>query len=382
MLRFPLPKLYAQESLYPAPMRGHLVIKDKRKAVEVQDIDLAPAVSVPGQAQTATVTGELVETAATSSIPAQSVPAADKPLKQAGGQPSKTVSAQDKKIASIMRDPVFGKPAQTAAINKSATKPAKASTQASTKPTQAAAINETGAPPYVNAHTPSQTGTTSRKSNQHAAAEDAYLLDEDSPFLPPLDAAAIRGAVEVAPIKPTVRHPERAPQETVASTPPAQAAAITPPTAPAPSASSRPETLLDQSAAMGAKPTTQPALVSAPAPAKATPSRRVSAEFRDLMDLADLPAILPRMAATPTAEPPNDPVLLVQQLPKIAQDASQPLPEPSELVVDFMQWVQQGLVSRELKYNEAGAAVHFVKEGMALVSPRIFKDYAAQEGGV
>jgi len=391
MLRFALPKLYAQESQYPAQMRGRLVIKDKRKADEAQDIDLAPAVSVPGQAQTATATaelvetaatvGELVETAANSSNQAEAVPAADKPLKPAGGQPAKAVSAQDKKIASIMRDPVFGKPAQTAAINKSAPKPARASTQATTKPSKAAAINDAGAPPHVNAHIPSKTGTASRKSNQHAAAEDAYLLDEDSPFLPPLDAAAIRGAAEVAPIKTAARHPERASQETAASTPLGQAAAITPPTTPAPSASSRSETLLDQAAAMGAKPTTQPALVSAPAPAKAPPARRVSAEFRDLMDLADLPAILPRMAPAPAVAPPNDPVLLVQQLPKIVQDDVQPLPEPSELVVDFMQWVQQGLVSRELKYNEAGAAVHFVKEGMALVSPRIFKDYAAQEGG-
>ncbi|MEG2265239.1 MAG: MobH family relaxase, partial [Acinetobacter sp.] len=32
MLRFPLPKLFQSESQYPAAMRGHLVLKDKRKA--------------------------------------------------------------------------------------------------------------------------------------------------------------------------------------------------------------------------------------------------------------------------------------------------------------------------------------------------------------
>jgi hypothetical protein len=42
-----------------------------------------------------------------------------------------------------------------------------------------------------------------------------------------------------------------------------------------------------------------------------------------------------------------------------------------------MRWLQQSLASRELKYNETGAVVHFVPEGMALVSPLIFKMFAA-----
>lgn len=102
--------------------------------------------------------------------------------------------------------------------------------------------------------------------------------------------------------------------------------------------------------------------------------------------LEDLPAILPRtaagrsqpVAATTTAQP----VLLVQQLPELPADPSAKPPHtPSELAQDFMQWVQQGLVRREIKYNEAGATVHFVPEGMALVSPRIFRDYAAEIEG-
>ena len=109
----------------------------------------------------------------------------------------------------------------------------------------------------------------------------------------------------------------------------------------------------------------------------------MSQEFRDLMELDDIPAILPRTAVKPAAAAhPNEPVLLVQQLPDLpGQEEAAAAQEPSDLVVDFMQWVQQGLVSRELKYNEAGAVVHFVPEGMALVSPRIFKDYAAAVGG-
>jgi hypothetical protein len=54
-----------------------------------------------------------------------------------------------------------------------------------------------------------------------------------------------------------------------------------------------------------------------------------------------------------------------------------PRAQPSAQALDFIRWLQQSLVSRELKYNETGAAVHFVAEGRALVSPLIFKMFAA-----
>jgi hypothetical protein len=54
--------------------------------------------------------------------------------------------------------------------------------------------------------------------------------------------------------------------------------------------------------------------------------------------------------------------------------------EPSEAAVAFMQWLQQGLTEGNLKYNEAGAPVHFVEAGIALVSPAIFRAYAEQFG--
>jgi hypothetical protein len=41
-----------------------------------------------------------------------------------------------------------------------------------------------------------------------------------------------------------------------------------------------------------------------------------------------------------------------------------------------MGWLQSGLADRRLKYNETAALIHFVPEGMALVSPLIFKTYA------
>ena len=46
----------------------------------------------------------------------------------------------------------------------------------------------------------------------------------------------------------------------------------------------------------------------------------------------------------------------------------------------FMAWLQQGLADGSVRINEAGALVHFVDEGMLLVSPRIFKEFAKRFG--
>ncbi len=46
----------------------------------------------------------------------------------------------------------------------------------------------------------------------------------------------------------------------------------------------------------------------------------------------------------------------------------------------FMAWLQQGLATGTLPVNVAGALVHFVPEGMLLVSPRIFREFATRFG--
>jgi len=48
----------------------------------------------------------------------------------------------------------------------------------------------------------------------------------------------------------------------------------------------------------------------------------------------------------------------------------------------FMAWLQQGLADGTLRVNQAGALVHFVDEGMLLVSPRIFREFAKNFGEV
>ena len=51
-----------------------------------------------------------------------------------------------------------------------------------------------------------------------------------------------------------------------------------------------------------------------------------------------------------------------------------------EAALRFVGWVQEGLASGRLRFNESGAVVHFVPEGMLLVSPRIFREFAKIHG--
>lgn len=54
--------------------------------------------------------------------------------------------------------------------------------------------------------------------------------------------------------------------------------------------------------------------------------------------------------------------------------------EVPEAALRFMGWVQEGLATGRLRFNESGALVHFVPEGMLLVSPRIFREFAKAHG--
>ena len=85
------------------------------------------------------------------------------------------------------------------------------------------------------------------------------------------------------------------------------------------------------------------------------------------------PAVLVSAAA---AGQQTSPVALTTHLPALpGAQASKP---SSELATKFMQWLQAGLASRGITYNETGAPVHFVPAGMALVSPLIFREFARQ----
>lgn len=52
-----------------------------------------------------------------------------------------------------------------------------------------------------------------------------------------------------------------------------------------------------------------------------------------------------------------------------------------DLAGSFMSWLRQGLADGSIRANQSGAFVHFVAEGMLLVSPRIFREFARQFSG-
>jgi len=54
--------------------------------------------------------------------------------------------------------------------------------------------------------------------------------------------------------------------------------------------------------------------------------------------------------------------------------------QASEVARRFIGWLQQGLFDGTLRVNQAGALVHCVDEGMLLVSPRIFREFARRFG--
>ena len=55
-------------------------------------------------------------------------------------------------------------------------------------------------------------------------------------------------------------------------------------------------------------------------------------------------------------------------------------PEGSELGHRFMHWLQQGISGGTLSVNAPGALVHGVDDGLLLVSPRIFREFARHQG--
>lgn len=56
--------------------------------------------------------------------------------------------------------------------------------------------------------------------------------------------------------------------------------------------------------------------------------------------------------------------------------------QAKESAMRFFAWVQQGVAEGTLKYNAPDARIHFVPEGMLLVSPATFRDFAAVFGDV
>jgi hypothetical protein len=125
----------------------------------------------------------------------------------------------------------------------------------------------------------------------------------------------------------------------------------------------------------GIAPLVNPRDVKAEAGAAPTPNTKVATQ----PDLAT-------MAANESAAPDEETEYLedvdeersgpVEQL-RTADPVFAPAPDAARR---FMGWLQQGLSDGTLRVNQAGALVHFVEEGMLLVSPRIFREFAKHYG--
>lgn len=76
-------------------------------------------------------------------------------------------------------------------------------------------------------------------------------------------------------------------------------------------------------------------------------------------------------------EPPKPVPGSTGNLPKLPGSSRK---EPTQAALDFMKWIQQGICDNTLPYNDSAALIHFVPEGMLLVSPAIFRFYAEKFG--
>jgi hypothetical protein len=99
-------------------------------------------------------------------------------------------------------------------------------------------------------------------------------------------------------------------------------------------------------------------------------------------------------AATPATTVTRDISVLPDQEPEYLEDFDEESNGPAQqsrmadpvmaqappVARRFIYWVQRGLSGGTLRVNVAGALVHFVDEGMLLVSPRIFREFAERYG--
>lgn len=126
----------------------------------------------------------------------------------------------------------------------------------------------------------------------------------------------------------------------------------------------------------------------APLDARSILSQPVGGSSRLLLESAPVTAARSVPRSEPLADEDSDtsgmpkPVLLEPKLPNVPNGKRHKTEREatvSPVVMAFIAWLQQSLANRSIKYNETGATVHFVEHGMALVSPLIFKLYAATQ---
>jgi integrating conjugative element relaxase (TIGR03760 family) len=112
---------------------------------------------------------------------------------------------------------------------------------------------------------------------------------------------------------------------------------------------------------------------ASPLPAAIVPTKSIPSTSGDQTSSA----VRLKRAATPTA---TAPVLMQPRLPKDGDGGvhlinKRPTKEPSPTCVEFIHWIQEEIAHHLMTYNQSNSMVHFVPEGVALVSPAIFRSY-------
>ena len=344
VLRFPLARLYDDAAQYPSEMSGRIEVRDKRPAKGAQD-EAAADESVPeadlNTAESVQISEQEPE-AESDSVPHSTVAGSNS--KEAAtdlpSAPAKPKAHAPKPI----RAPGFNKP-----------KPAAVSSAApmAGKPKAAAAKTVT----HQAAPRPDANEIIIGGGIDGFDVDDGLLDDDDD----------VRIAIQAKPARPVAPQPTAAPKK-----PPSPSVTQQPSNPPKAAAKPRKG---QETAAMAAtapdKPRARPAAPKLPRPepvaARSVPEPAPSS-----------PMGASEMTRPLIARSAPDPVVLMPRLPELPQQVASRQVEPSATALAFIQWLQQGLASRELKYNESGAPVHFTAEGMALVSPLIFKQYARE----
>ena len=353
VLRFPLEKLYDDPAQYPPAMTGRIEIKDKRPSKEAAEASDNQSTETTTDPHTAPLQISEHQTATQQTNGAHST-AAERGQQSTDSVEADTVAKPKPSGPKPMRAPGFNQPKAAAAAVKNskpgAGKPAGHPAQHAARPVPQSAV-------------PARSSeiTIGGGIDGFDLEDDGWLDDDDD----------VRVAVQSQPPKPA---PIKKEQESAAKPRPAAQPVAQPPEAAKPTN----------------KPLAKPSPPARPKLPKPEPvaARSVVTEDHQSMPGETTPAarttVSSRMFSAPTAGPATratpDPVVLVPRLPELPQQAASRKAEPSETALAFLQWLQQGLASREIKYNETGAPVHFTAEGMALVSPLIFKHYARETG--
>lgn len=323
MLRFPLDKLYPDPASYPPNMVGRIEIQQKRAASSPEQVPAAVQQAQAEEGASVPLGAEGVN------VPPKAVPTADSVARK----------ALREKAEPALRAPDFNRAKPAAAKSpKGTVKSAQPMKTSSDQSSQQAPETET-----LREGRQVKSPETARPKNKWLDFEDDAAMFS----APPRPVPRTEGATAE-----TAHRPAQLPTPVVART-------------------SNVETEHSRGGETEAK------LAEVEMPRLPDP-----AVHRPLLLRAGQPEMSFKTGTNAPPRMQHSPIVLMPFLPDLPHETAGKQSEPSATAMAFVSWLQAGLASRELKYNETGAMIHFTAEGMALVSPLVFKAYVAEQDSV